>query len=149
MKTYAKLKEQVADLVAFHGVEKCKELAKRKALEIDETWWNCRVSNYVTHWTIADTAEWLIEIFDFKESDSKPAIETVMVKHFEKYKINEFSDDAKFNAILAKNQLARRIKHLENIDYSERRNMIAVLSHIENYIGTGNQPGVADIFDSE
>ena len=49
--------------------------------------------------------------------------------------------DLKFNAILAKNEIAREIAKGElNVSRIE-----SLLQDIENYIGTANQPSVTDI----
>jgi hypothetical protein len=49
--------------------------------------------------------------------------------------------DTKFNAILAKNNIAREITKKEiNVSYIE-----SLLQDIENYIGTANQPSVSEI----
>lgn len=53
-------------------------------------------------------------------------------------------NDIKFNAILAKNEIAREIAKSVNeginVSYIE-----SLLQDIENYIGTANQPSVTDI----
>ena len=52
--------------------------------------------------------------------------------------------DLKFNAILAKNEIAREIAKGElNVSYIEH-----LLQDIENYLGTANQPSVSEIISN-
>lgn len=57
--------------------------------------------------------------------------------------------DKKFNAILAKNHIARELKQADtkedlSIDY-----IVSCLRDIEAYLGQANQPSVDDIINSD
>lgn len=53
-------------------------------------------------------------------------------------------NDVKFNAILAKNEIAREIVKGElNVSRIE-----SLLQDIENYLGTANQPSVSEIISN-
>ena len=53
-------------------------------------------------------------------------------------------NDLKFNAILAKNEIAREIAKGElNVSRIE-----SLLQDIENYLGTANQPSVSEIISN-
>lgn len=53
----------------------------------------------------------------------------------------------KFNAILAKNEIARQMKNYQQDGVSIDR-IMACLNDIEQVIGTANQPSVEDIWES-
>lgn len=59
------------------------------------------------------------------------------------------SVDEYFDAILAKNALARHIKRDENISSGTKAWIIERLVEIEKVIGTSNQPDVMNIYVSE
>ena len=62
--------------------------------------------------------------------------------------------DKKFNAILAKNEIARELKEGENGGMAgevviSRGFVLACLRDIEAYLGQANQPTVDEIIDSD
>ena len=55
--------------------------------------------------------------------------------------------DKHFDAILAKNQIARELKQKkDDVSLTNIKNLLLI---IEEYIGEGNQPSVEDILESE
>lgn len=57
-------------------------------------------------------------------------------------------DDLHFNAVLAKNDIARQLKDYQQDGISIER-VMACLNDIEEFIGQANQPTVEDIFNSD
>ena len=56
-------------------------------------------------------------------------------------------DDLQFNAVLAKNGIARQLKNYQQDGISVEY-VVACLNDIEAFIGQANQPTVEDILDS-
>lgn len=54
-----------------------------------------------------------------------------------------------FDAILAKNNIARIIRDLDTEGMVPVNSLVFQLQEIENYIGEGNQPCVKDIVEDE